>query len=168
MSGFEVVAAWRRRCHRREGMQSGQMTVELAVLVPVVIVVALIVANLMEFVDACAAFDRLSLDEVIAEGVSPAGEQNVTASVAAVEDALRAALGREGSCDVEVRAERVSAGEGVGLLSVAPLLTRYTCTLVFRPWPRELRLPGITYSAPLELRHERTLVIDRYRPGVVV
>ena len=168
MSGFEVVAAWRRRCHRREGMQSGQMTVELAVLAPVVIVVALIVANLMEFVDACAAFARLSLDEVIAEGVSPAGEQNVTASVAAVEDALRAALGREGSCDVEVRAERVSAGEGVGLLSVAPLRTRYTCALVVRPWPRERRLPGITYSAPLGLRHERTLVSDSYRPGVVV
>ena len=168
MSGPRVMVAWRWWYHWCEGMQSGQMTVELAVLVPVVIVVALIVANLMEFVDACAAFDRLSLDEVIAEGVSPTGEQGVAASVAAVEEALRVALGREGSCDVEVRAERVSAGEGESLLSVASLLTRYTCTLVFRPWPRELRLPGITYSAPLELRHERTLVIDRYRPGVVV
>ena len=167
MTGL-VSPAVRQRFTRRPGNQSGQMTVELAVLVPVVIVVALVVVNLMEFVDACAAFDRLSLDEVIAEGVSPAGEQNMPASVAAVEDALRAALGRETHCDVEVRAERVSAGEGEGLLSVAPLLTRYTCPLVFRPWPRELRLPGISYSAPLELRHERTLVIDRYRPGVVV
>lgn len=167
MTGL-VSAAVRQRFTRRPGNQSGQMTVELAVLVPVVIVVALVVVNLMEFVDACAAFDRLSLDEVIAEGVSPAGEQSMPASVAAVEDALRAALGRETHCDVEVRAERVSAGEGESLLSVAPLLTRYTCTLVFRPWPRELRLPGISYSAPLELRHERTLVIDRYRPGVVV
>ena len=167
MTGL-VSAAVRPRFTRRPGNQSGQMTVELAVLVPVVIVVALVVVNLMEFVDACAAFDRLSLDEVIAEGVSPAGEQSIPASVAAVEDALRAALGRETRCDVEVRAERVSAGEGESLLSVAPLLTRYTCTLVFRPWPRELRLPGISYSAPLELRHERTLVIDRYRPGVVV
>ncbi len=147
--------------------QSGQMTVELAILVPVVIAVALVVANLMEFVDACAAFDRLSLDEIIAEGVSPAGEQSVVASVAAVGAALGSALGGEARCDVEVTAERVSAEEGE-LLSVAPLLTRYTCTMVFRPWPRELRLPGITYVAPLELRHERTLVIDRYRPGVVV
>ena len=148
--------------------QSGQMTVELAVLVPVVIAVALVVVNLMEFVDACAAFDRLSLDEIIAEGVSPAGEQSVVASVAAVEAALRSALGREARCDVEVTVERVSAEEGEQLLSVAPLLTRYTCTMVFKPWPRELHLPGITYVAPLELRHERTLVIDRYRPGVVV
>ena len=67
MSGPRVMVAWRWWYHRCEGMQSGQMTVELAVLVPVVIVVALIVANLMEFVDACAAFDRLSLDEVIAD-----------------------------------------------------------------------------------------------------
>ena len=93
MTGL-VSAAVRQRFTRRPGNQSGQMTVELAVLVPVVIVVALVVVNLMEFVDACAAFDRLSLDEVIAEGVSPAGEQNMPASVAAVEDALRAALGR--------------------------------------------------------------------------
>lgn len=71
MSGPRVMVAWRWWYHRCEGMQSGQMTVELAVLVPVVIVVALIVANLMEFVDACAAFDRLSLDEVIAEGSLP-------------------------------------------------------------------------------------------------
>lgn len=168
MSDSVVGAATWRRPSGSPSRQSGQMSVELAVLVPVVIVVALIVANLMEFVDACAAFDRLSLDEVIAEGVSPAGEQSMAASVAAVEDALRAALGREGSCDVEVRAERVSPGGGEQLLSVAPLLTRYTCTLVFRPWPSELRLPGITYVAPLELRHERALVIDRYRPGVVV
>ena len=161
------IAAW-WLADEVPGRQSGQMAVELAVLVPVVMVVALIVVNLMEFVDACAAFDRLSLDEVIAEGVSPSGEQSVAASVAAVEGALRASLGREGSCDVEVRAERVSPEEGESLLSVAPLLTRYTCTLVFRPWPRELRLPGVMYAAPLELRHERTLVIDRYRPGVVV
>ena len=29
-------------------------------------------------------------------------------------------------------------------------------------------MPGITYEAPLSLRHESTLVVDRYRPGVVV
>ena len=35
-------------------------------------------------------------------------------------------------------------------------------------WVMSLRLPGITYEAPLSLRHERTLVVDRYRPGVVL
>ena len=61
MTGL-VPAAVCQRFARRLGSQSGQMTVELAVLVPVVIMVALVVVNLMEFVDACAAFDRLSLD----------------------------------------------------------------------------------------------------------
>jgi len=36
------------------------MTVELAVLTPVVIVVALVAYNLMRFVGACAAFDRVA------------------------------------------------------------------------------------------------------------
>ena len=45
--------------------KDGQMTVELAVLIPVVVVVALIAINLMEFIDACAAFDVLSSDTVI-------------------------------------------------------------------------------------------------------
>jgi hypothetical protein len=31
-----------------------------------------------------------------------------------------------------------------------------------------VRLPGISYEAPFTLTHERTLVVDRYRPGVVL
>ncbi len=146
----------------------GQMTVELAVVVPVVIVVALIVLNLMWFVDACAAFDQAALDAVVAHGVSPAGEQTGSAAVAQVKAALEQAMGREGTCEVEVSAQAVSGGGEAAPLVVSPLLTRYTCTLVYRPWPRLLRMPGVTYEAPLALRHERELVVDRYRPGVVV
>lgn len=146
----------------------GQMTVELAVVVPVVIVVALIVLNLMWFVDACAAFDQAALDAVVAHGVSPAGEQTGSAAVAQVKAALEQAMGREGTCEVEVSARAVSGGGEAASLAVSPLLTRYTCTLVYRPWPRLLRMPGVTYEAPLALRHERELVVDRYRPGVVV
>lgn len=144
------------------------MTVELAVVVPVTIVVALIVLNLMWFVDACAAFDQAALDAVVAHGVSPAGEQTRSAAVAQVASALERALGREGTCAVEVSAQTVSGGEEATSLAVSPLLTRYTCTLVYRPWPRLLRMPGVAYEAPLALRHERELVVDRYRPGVVV
>lgn len=148
--------------------EDGQMTVELAVLLPVVIVIALIVVNLMEFVDACAAFDRLCDDAVITQGVAPAGEQTQIASVDAVRASLTDALGREGSCEVEVSTIPLSEEDGANPFEVSPLLTRYTCTLVYHPWPRELRLPGITYDAPLTLTHERTLVVDRYRPGVVM
>lgn len=146
--------------------ESGQMAVELAVLVPVVLVVALVILNLMRFVGACAVFDRVSLDAVVSHGVAPAGEQTNLVAVDEVGSCVKDALDDE-SYEVEVRAESLS-GDGTGVFSLASHLTRYTCTLVYRPWPTSLRLPGITYQAPLSLRHERTLVVDRYRPGVVL
>lgn len=145
-----------------------QMTVELAVTVPVIIVVALVVVNLMRFVEACSAFDQAALDAVVAHGVAPAGEQSELAAVDQVRSALAAELGREGTCEVEVRAEPVGAGGKGTSFVISPLLTRYVCTLVFHPWPTRMRMPGITFAAPLVLRHERELVVDRYRPGVVV
>lgn len=144
------------------------MTVELAVMTPVVIVVALIVLNLMWFIEACAAFDQAALDAVISHGVAPAGEQTQVAAVDEVESSLSEALGREETCEVEVSASAVEGGGEGTTFVISPLLTRYTCTLTYRPWPRLLRMPGITYAAPLALRHERQLVVDRYRPGVVV
>lgn len=144
------------------------MTVELAVLVPPAIVTALIVFNLMGFIDACAAFDRLSLTAVTAHGVAPAGVQTSSAAAEEVRSAIADSLGREGSCEVQVSAESASDGAAKGSLVISPLLTRYTCTLLYRPWPRFLRMPGITLEAPLALRHKRSLVVDRYRPGVVI
>jgi len=146
--------------------ESGQMAVELAVLVPVVLVVALVILNLMRFVGACAVFDRASLDAVVSHGVAPAGEQTSLVAVDEVRGCIEAAL-NDKSCEAEVRAESLS-GDGTGTFSLVSHLTRYTCTLVYRPWPTSIRLPGITYQAPLSLRHERTLVVDRYRPGVVL
>lgn len=145
----------------------GQMTVELAVMVPVALVVALIVLNLVGYVEACAAFDQAALEAIVAHGVAPPGEQSEAAAVEEVEAALADLLGREDRCEVEVRAEAASSSGGSGLV-VSPLMTRYTCTLRYKPWPRLVRLPGVTYEAPLELTHERELVVDRYRPGVVM
>lgn len=148
--------------------ERGQMTVELAVVAPVVIVVALVVLNLMGFVEACAAFDQAVLDAVLAHGVAPAGEQTEEAAVREVREALEGALGREGRCSVEVRCEGVpESGESSSGL-VSPLLRRFVCTLTYRPWPSALRLPGVSLESPLALRHERELVVDRYRSGVVV
>ena len=148
--------------------EGGQMTVELAVVTPVVIVVALVVLNLMWFIEACAAFDQAALDAVVSHGVAPAGEQSQLAAVDEVRDALSRALGREETCEVEVSAEAAGEGSPEATFAISPLLTRYTCTLVYHPWPRLLRMPGVTLEAPLALRHERELVVDRYRPGVVV
>ena len=148
--------------------REGQMTVELAVITPVVIVVALVVLNLMGFVEACAAFDQVALDAVVAQGVAPSGEQSEGRAASEVCSAIEELLGREGRCEVEVRAEAVGMGASSSGLVMSPLLTRYVCTLTYRPWPRLLRMPGVTYEAPLALRHECELVVDRFRPGVVM
>lgn len=148
--------------------REGQMTVELAVVTPVVIVVALVVLNLMGFVEACAAFDQVALDAVVAHGVAPSGEQSEGRAASEVRSAIEELLGREGRCEVGVRAEAVGMGATSSGLVMSPLLTRYVCTLTYRPWPRLLRMPGVTYEAPLALRHECELVVDRFRPGVVM
>jgi Flp pilus assembly pilin Flp len=148
--------------------EQGQMTVELAVLIPPAIVVALIAYNLMGFVDACAAFDRLSLDAVVAHGVAPSGAQTEATGASEVQSAITSALGREGTCEVSVSVEDVDSGEASSEFVVSPLLRRFVCKLTYKPWPSSVRMPGITLDAPFALEHERSLVVDRYRPGVVV
>ncbi len=143
---------------------SGQMTVELAVLVPVILVVALTVLNLMGFVVSCAAFDRACAGAVVTYGVSPSGEGTLARGADEVRSAIAEEVGRDGRCEVEVRAEELGTGDAL----TSPLLTRYTCTLTYRPWPRRVSLPVVSLEAPLALRHTRELVVDRYRPGVVL
>ena len=147
---------------------SGQMAVELAVLMPVVIVVALTVYNLARFVSLCATFDRVSADAVTVAGVAPKGTQNTVHAVEEVRRSIEHAMGSASACEGEVRAEPVGANGGGGVLSLAPGLTRFTCTLATRPWPSAFVMAGVRYEAPLVLRHERTLVVDRYKSGVVM
>lgn len=163
-----IFRVWGRRAAGGGARRSGQMCVEAAVVLPVMLVCGLIVYNLMLFIDACAAFDRISLNAVVTQGVAPAGEQSVPAAVQAVKEAIESSLDRSSTCEVEVRAEGVNEDGSTATFIVSPLLTRYTCTLRFKPWPRLMRLPGVTYEAPVFLVHERSLVVDRYRPGVVV
>ncbi len=148
---------------------SGQASVELAALMPVVIVVALFSYNLARFVALCATFDRVSLDAVVAQGVAPAGTQSRIAAAGEVRSSIESALDASQVCSVEVATEPVGeTGEGVRRLFLSPLLTRFRCTLVYRPWPSSFVIAGVTYDMPLALRHERSLVVDRYRPGVVI
>ncbi|MCH3967798.1 MAG: hypothetical protein PHR15_03835 [Atopobiaceae bacterium] len=152
--------------------EDGQMTVELAALVPVVIVVAVIVLNLARFTELCARFDRVSLDVVVSQGTAPAGGQDALSGVDAVRSALEGAVVRGdlplgGSCEVEVSSTEASAGAGGAVFSLAPRLERYTCTLVYHPWPSAFAVAGVSAGVPISLTHERTFVIDRYRTGVV-
>lgn len=155
-----------RPCPRAE---SGQMAVELAVLVPVVIVVGLTIFNLMRFVELCAAFDRIALDAVVSQGVSPAGELSEHAATGSVQSCIEAALDSE-LCEVTVVASSPTPQVAPGHISfpISPLLTEYECTLIYHTWPGSFVIAGVPYASPVVLRHSRSLVVDRFRPGVVV
>ena len=148
---------------------SGQMAVEMAVLVPAGIVVALIVLNLCRFVEACATFDRVAMDAVVSQGVSPPGEQSALSSAGAVRSCIEQAMASS-SCEVSVTVSGADVPRGGGGLRfpVSPLLATYTCTLRYRPWPGSFVMAGIAFRPPVVLTHERRLVVDRFRPGVVV
>ena len=150
--------------------EPGQMTVELAVLVPVVIVVGLTVWNLLRFVEACALFDRVALDAAISQGVAPSGAISSLSSVDAVQSCIEAAMDSK-SCTVEVTARPLSGMErrrGGISFPASPLLTDFVCTLSFHPWPGSFVIAGVAYESPLVLRHSRSIVVDRFRAGVVM
>lgn len=147
--------------------ESGQMTVELAVMVPVAIVVALIVYNLLTFVELCAQFDRVSHAAIVTQAVSPAGADYGSNAIQAVRTSIEDAM-PQGSCEVDVALEPVSRFGGGTAFAAGPALVRVSCTLRYRPWPSAFSIAGVAFDPPMELVHERSLVVDRYRSGVVM
>mgnify|MGYP007102046682 CR=1 FL=1 len=158
-----------RQAYGLAGDGRGQMAVELAVILPVTIVVALVVFNLCRFVEACATFDRVAPDAVISQGVSPTGEQSSLSSAGQVKSCIERALDMK-SCEVDVSVSGATETRTTGAVSftMSPLLATYTCTLRYRPWPGSFVLAGVTFRPPVALVHVRTLVVDRFRSGVVV
>lgn len=151
--------------------EAGQMAVELAVLMPVIIVVGLIVYNLMRYTELCALFDRVALDAVVSQGVAPSGTLADWAATDAVRSCIEDSLPRDRvEIAVEVRGVSGERGGGRSGLSfpISPLLTEFCCTLRYQPWPASFSIAGVPYGSPLVLTHERTLVVDRYRSGVVI
>ncbi|MGI6755984.1 MAG: hypothetical protein ACOX4F_08255 [Atopobiaceae bacterium] len=148
--------------------QSGQMSVELAALIPVVIVVALIVYNLGSYVQLCSEFDRVAYNAVVFKGVSAQGEQSLMRTTAEVQETLEESFAQPRSCEVKVVSENISPGDYGSTFVISPFLTRYTCTFSYRVWPSSFVLAGVAFSSPFELTHSRSLVVDRYRAGVVI
>lgn len=144
--------------------ENGQMAVELAVLMPVIIVVALIVLNVLRYTELCARFDRVAYDAVLTQGVSPAGEVVSLVGTEAVQAQLQDAMGD--GVEVKVQAQNLALNEASALINLAAGTTRYTCTLTFRPWPSSLSIAGAGFSAPA-LKHERSLVVDRWRAAII-
>lgn len=146
----------------------GQMSVELAVVMPVALVVALAVFNLCRFLELCAAFDRSSYDAVVSLGVSPAGESGTASSVEQIQSCIKHEVGDADVCDVEVSAASYGVDGGSASFSLVPQFTRYDCRLVYHPWPGSLVIGGVSIGSPFALHHERSLAVDRFRPGVVM
>lgn len=153
-----------------DGGEEGQMVVEMAVVAPVMIVAAVIALNLMGFLEASARFDRVAPDIVLALAVAPEGEASDGGQVHRVTEALQGAMGGSGRVRVSAWAEGAwESGEGGGVgFSFAPHLTRYVCTMAYAPWPQSFSVAGVEAGAPLELRHDAVVVVDRYRSGIVV
>lgn len=152
--------------------ERGQMVVELAVVAPVMIAVALVVVNLMQFIGMSAAFDRVAPDAVMALAVAPQGSGGTDQdAVRAVAGAIEEALGGSERISVEVSTQTAwqaaqEKGDGA-LLSFAPHLTRYVCTLRLSPWPGTIAIAGIDVQAPFNLEHTRAFTVDGHRPGVI-
>lgn len=145
---------------------SGQMAVELAVLIPVIVVCALVVVNVMRYAELCARFDRVAPDAVLAHGVSPSGTTGSLAGVDEVRSAIERGMGPM-ACEVEVSVEDLMEGVDGALLDLSAGTTRFTCTLVFRPWPSSVSIAGVGYQVPASIRHERKIVVDRYRAAII-
>lgn len=153
------------------GEQRAQATVEMAIVVPVLLVLALITFNLMLFLAATARFDRIAPDVVLAHGVSPAGVEGQSSGAQGCEEIerqLSAAMEGYG-VEVEVTCEEGSFGEGEeSMLSLVGALRTYRCSFTYKPWPQGFSIAGVDLGAPFELKHERPVTVDPWKPGVIV
>ena len=134
----------------------GQMTVGLAVALPVVLAVALVSYNALAFFSECARFDRLARNAVRICAVSPAYEQGVSERAAAVETLVADAMSAAG-VSVSVAVAAAPGGE------------RYDVVLEYEPTLFGLGLRGNLFGVDLfVLRHEASLTVDSYDPGVLL
>lgn len=165
------------------GERRAQATVEMALVAPVMIVLSLITYNVMVFMSAVARFDRVAPDIVLAQGVAPAREDASVGGGVRVEEGIKEQLEQamEGY-DVMIEVDIVDvagspgsagpAGEGGStegpLLSMAGALRTVRCVLRYEPWPRVSAVAGVEPGTPPTLTHERDVVMDPWRSGVLM
>ena len=138
-------------------LQSGQMTVELAVAFPVLVIVAVISVNALTFFADCAAFDRIAHEAVRVHVASPAYRQGQGQSCALVEQEIRSAFDRD---NLEVAVSHEAAGFD---------FEAYTATLSFAPTLFGMGMRAEVLGVPLpRLVHSTVCVVDVYKAGVVI
>lgn len=137
--------------------ERGQMTVELAVVFPVLLVVAVVAVNALLFFSECAAFDRVAREAVRVHATSPAYGQGLEQSRAQVAQTVEQAL------DQPYLASRVAVEGAAGGHA------RFTATLEFSPTLFGLGLKSSVFGVALpHLEHAVSLVVDPYKPGVLL
>lgn len=134
-----------------------QMSVELAVAFPVIIIVAVIALNAMLFVSECAAFDNTFRETVRVHATSPAYGDGLEEARASISTELSTRFNKDFE-QVSVRVEGVAGGHVAftGTLSMQPTL-----------FGMGLRSSVMGVSLP-SVRHEVSLTIDSYKPGVLL
>ena len=139
------------------GRSSGQMTVEFVAALPVLLAVAAVSVNALTFFGWCAAFDDDFRDSVRVYAASPAYGQGVGDTCAFIERALDERLDAE-NVSVSVSAHGVSAGH-----------TSFSATLEYMPTLFGLGLKSEVMGVALpKLSHTEELVVDCYKPGVLL
>lgn len=145
--------------HASHGKQrsSGQMTIEFIVCFPVMMVVALIAINALLFFGECASFDRNFKDASCAYASSPGFGQTVDASCAKIKSSV------EGVCNTEyVEITVTSSGVEGGLVTLTGTLS-FTPTL-FGAGVLD-SVFGISFP---RMTHQSQIVVDCYKPGVII
>ena len=148
------------------GETRAQAMVEMVVAVPVLLVLALITYNIMLFLSAVARFDRIAPDIVLAYAAAPMGASE-TSTADTVARELERAMGSY-NVDVSVTCAEDGQAGAEALFALVGGQRTYRCALAFTPWPSGFTIAGVSLGAPLKLEHVRKVVVDPWRPGVVM
>jgi CBS domain containing-hemolysin-like protein len=147
-----------QHCQRRLSHRvCGQMTIEFMAIFPIVIIVACIAVNGIQFVSECAAFDVQAKNAVRAYAASPGFGDDAESVTAQIDDALSRQFSSE-ALSVSVDSSAIS-GE----------MVCYTARLDYAPNLFGFGFKDSVLGVALpHLKHHVSLVVDPYRPGMML
>lgn len=155
--GRGAACALAARAQEAVRTDRGQMTVELAVAFPALMIVAVIAVNALTFFADCAVFDRVAHEAVRVHATSPAYRQGSGQTVVLVAQEIRSVVDAP-NVDVSVAVNPSGAG-----------FEKYTATLSYSPTLFGAGMRSEVFGVQLpRLVHKSELVVDSYKPGVIV
>lgn len=140
----------------KAGSRDGQMTVELATVLPVALALVAIVCNGVAFFSECAAFDRVARNAIRLYATVPAYCESPDQAEGNIHRYLEQRFSAPNQT-VTVAREDVAGYE------------KYTATLTFAPTLFGINLRQEVFGVPLPcVSHKASLVVDTYKPGVLL